>query len=126
MGTLEPTSWAATWCQFLCWYGFLKGKKHRWLGGRSQTTVWEVKKVSNSAYVHPMQKPVELYAIAIRNHTGEGDTVAEPFSGSGTQIIAAEQLKRKCCAVEISPIFADVAVQRWQNLTGKKAVLETK
>lgn len=113
------------WKHENCWYGFFKGKQHRWLGGRSQTTVWNVSKVANNEYVHPMQKPVELYAIPIRNHTGEGDVVAEPFGGSGTQIVAAEQLGRKCFAMELEPKYCDVIVQRWEKLTGKTAVLAT-
>lgn len=101
------------WRHENCWYGFLKGKKHRWHGGRDKTTVWEVKKVANSEYVHPMQKPVELYAIPIRHHTQDQDVVAEPFSGSGTQFIAAEQLGRRCYGMEISPQYCQVILNRY-------------
>jgi DNA modification methylase len=111
------------WRHENCWYAFKKGKKHRWNGGRSQTTVWECKKLANSSYVHPMQKPVELYAKAIENHTVHGDVVADPFVGSGTQIIAAEQLGRRCYAIELSPAYCDVCVERWEKLTGQKATL---
>ena len=109
------------WKHENCWYAFLKGEKHRWFGERKQTTVWDVAKVANSEYAHPMQKPVELYAIPIRNHTKAEEVIAEPFSGSGTTIIACEQLGRKCRAIEISPAYCDVAVKRWENLTGSKA-----
>lgn len=109
------------WMHENCWYAFKKGKKHRWNGGRSQTTVWEIKKIANSAYVHPMQKPVEIYVRPIENHTVSGDLVADAFAGSGTQIIAAEQLNRRCYGLEISPAYCDVIVERWQNLTGGKA-----
>jgi DNA modification methylase len=109
------------WKHENCWYGFLKGKQHRWFGERDKTTVWEIKKVSSSQYVHPMQKPVELYATSMRHHTLEGDIVCEPFSGSGTQFVAAEQLGRKCYGMEISPQYCDVIVKRWETLTGRQA-----
>jgi len=111
------------WKHENCWYAFWKGENHRWFGERTQTTVWDLHKVANSDYVHPMQKPVELYAIPMRNHTREGEIVAEPFSGSGSQLIAAEQLNRRCYAMEISPIYCDTTVTRWERLTGRKAVL---
>ena len=70
---------------------------------------------------HPTQKPVELPSIAIRNSCSKGGIVYEPFSGSGTTIIAAEQLGRACFAMEISPAFVDVALKRRENLTENKA-----
>jgi DNA modification methylase len=73
---------------------------------------------------HPTEKPVEIFARPMRKHTEPGDVVFEPFSGSGSQLSAAEQLGRKCRAIELSPVFVDVAVRRWQRLTGKAAVLE--
>lgn len=109
------------WKHENCWYAFWKGEKHRWLGERDKTTVWEVSKVVNNDYVHPMQKPVELYAIPMRHHTYAGEAVVEPFAGSGSQFIAAEQLGRKCYGMEISPQYCDVIVKRWENLTGKVA-----
>jgi DNA modification methylase len=72
--------------------------------------------------IHPTQKPVELFAIPMRNHTRQGDVVYEPFSGSGSQIIAAEQLGRRCYAMELEPRYVDVAVARWEKFTGRKAV----
>lgn len=109
------------WRHENCWYAFKKGKRHRWLGGRAQTTAWEVSKVTHGDYVHPMQKPVELYARSIQNHTRPGDVVLDPFLGSGTQIIAAEQLDRTCRGMELDPRHCDVIVQRWENLTNGKA-----
>jgi len=111
------------WKHENCWFGFLKGKQHIWNGGRKQTTVWEVKKVAHGAYLHPMQKPAELYAIPIRNHTSEGDVVAEPFSGSGTQLLAADQLNRRCYAMEIEPKYIAVCLQRLTD-AGCKCTLE--
>ncbi len=73
---------------------------------------------------HPTIKPVEVFAIPMRIHTQPGDLCYEPFSGSGTQIIAAEKLGRRCYAIEKQPVFVDVAVARWQQWTGKRAVRE--
>lgn len=89
---------------------------------KEASSVWEVdwegkgRPVGNE---HPTQKPVELFARPIRKHTRPGDVCYEPFSGSGSQLIAAEQLGRCCSGMEIEPVFADVAVRRWQTLTGK-------
>ena len=65
-------------------------------------------------------KPVELVAKAIKNSSKEGQLLYEPFSGSGTTLIACEQLGRKCRAIEISPAYVAVAIQRWADATGKE------
>ncbi len=70
---------------------------------------------------HPTQKPVKLLAAIIADYTQEQGAVFDPYTGSGTTIIACEQLKRKCRAIEISPAYVDVAVRRWENFTGKQA-----
>ena len=85
---------------------------------RTKTTVWDFARPKASRE-HPTMKPVEMWAYAIKNHTRQGDTVYEPFSGSGTTIIACEQLGRKCRAIEISPAYVAVALQRWADATGK-------
>jgi site-specific DNA-methyltransferase (adenine-specific) len=85
---------------------------------RTKTTVWDFARPKASRE-HPTMKPVEMWAYAIRNHTRQGDTVYEPFSGSGTTIIACEQLGRKARAIEISPAYVAVALQRWADATGK-------
>jgi DNA modification methylase len=74
---------------------------------------------------HPTQKPLEIFARPIRKHTQPGALVFEPFSGSGSQLIAAHRLGRRCRAMELSPVFVDVAIRRWQNLTGEPARLLT-
>lgn len=113
------------WQHELCFYGWRRGNRPEFLGQRNQTTLWSMKHdTSNGNREHPTQKPLDLFAIPIRNHTREGDVVYEPFSGSGSQIIAAEQLSRRCYAIEISPAYVDVAVKRWETLTGRKAVRE--
>jgi DNA modification methylase len=71
-----------------------------------------------------MQKPVELYAIPMQYHTSEGDICCEPFAGSGSQFIAAEQLNRRCFGLELSAQYCDVIVARWEKLTGRKATLD--
>lgn len=73
---------------------------------------------------HPTAKPVALWRQLIINHSDHGETIFEPFSGSGTSIIAAEMTKRNCCAIELAPAYVDVAVERWQNFTKQTAVLE--
>ena len=85
--------------------------------GEFHTSVWEVDKPRHSAE-HPTMKPVALYENAILNHTDSDDVMYEPFCGSGTAIIAAERRKRKCRAVEISPAYVAVAIQRWVDMTG--------
>lgn len=85
---------------------------------RTKTTVWDFPRPKASRE-HPTMKPVEMWAYAIGNHTKSGDTVYEPFSGSGTTIIACEQLGRKCRAIELNPGYVAVALQRWADATGK-------
>ena len=77
--------------------------------------MWEVGKENDN--IHPTQKPVELFVRPIKNHSKEGDIIYEPFSGSGSQIIAAENTKRKCYAMEIHAPYVAVAIQRWVDLT---------
>jgi DNA modification methylase len=86
------------------------------------TTVFEYPR-PKAHELHPTAKPVGLWAEFIGNHAQPGDIVYEPFCGSGTTIVAAEQLGRRCFAIEISPTYVDVAVSRWEQLTGKKAIL---
>ncbi len=73
------------------------------------------------AGIHPTQKPVELFVRPIEFHTRPGDICYEPFSGSGTQLIAAERTGRICYAMEQEPIYCDVAVRRWEAFSGEKA-----
>ena len=84
---------------------------------------WEGKK-RNSGLEHPTVKPTEVFAIPMRVHTGPGDICYEPFSGSGSQIIAGERLNRRVFAMELEPVFCDVAVRRFEEFSGKQAVLE--
>jgi DNA modification methylase len=89
------------------------------------TDVWEVDydgRKRAEPGMHPTVKPTEVFAIPMRVHTRPGDICYEPFSGSGSQIIAAERVNRRCYAIELQPVFVDVAVRRWEEFTGKKAI----
>jgi len=104
-------------------YGWTDGANHPWYAGRAETSVFEIARPKASPD-HPTGKPVALVIAHMGNSSKAGDIVLEPFSGSGTTIIACEQLNRKCHAIEIDPRYVDVAVRRWQNLTGKDATLD--
>jgi DNA modification methylase len=105
-----------------CWYVVRKGCPGRRTDDRTQTTLWQIDKPQKSETGHSTQKPVECMARPMRNH--EAELIYDPFLGSGTTLIAAEQLGRKCYGMEISPAYCDVIVKRWETLTGKKAELE--
>lgn len=111
------------WQHEPCWYVVRGGKTGHYVGGRKQTTVWDIAKPHKSETGHSTQKPVECMLRPILNNSKPGDLVYEPFSGSGTTIIACEQSGRKCRAIELAPEYVDVAVKRWQEFTGKEAVL---
>ena len=70
---------------------------------------------------HPAQKPVVLFEIPIRNHLRAGEVVFDPFVGSGTTLVAAETLGRRCYAMEIEPRYVQVTIERWQNFSGRTA-----
>ncbi|MCB9833804.1 MAG: DNA modification methylase [Planctomycetes bacterium] len=111
-----------------CVVGWVKGSKPEHDGNHEFDSVWEIDwegaaRVSGNE--HPTEKPVEIFARPMRKHTRPGDLVFEPFSGSGSQLIAAERLGRRCRAIEISPVFVDAAIRRWEKATGKEAILES-
>jgi DNA modification methylase len=107
-----------------CWYAVRKNKKGHYGGGRKQTTVWDIDKPRKSETGHSTQKPVECMKRPIENNSSPGQAVYEPFSGSGTTIIAGEMTGRAIYAMELSPAYVDVAVKRWQDFTGEQAKLE--
>jgi hypothetical protein len=94
------------------------------LCGKRIGSVWSFNKDAAATYVHPTQKPVALAAEAIEKTTPAKALVMDLFLGSGTTLIAAEQLGRRCYGLELSPAYCDVIVTRWEKLTGRKAVLE--
>jgi site-specific DNA-methyltransferase (adenine-specific) len=89
---------------------------------RTKTTVWDFGGYDKSKNVHPTQKPLFLPAEAINNSSKKEDTVLDLFGGSGSTLIACEQLNRKCYMMELDPHYIDVIIQRWENFTGEKAV----
>lgn len=112
------------WQHEPAWYVVRKGAKGHWNGDRTQSTLWSIKAREDSGHGHGTQKPVECMRRPIENNSVKGDAVYEPFSGSGTTLIACEQTGRRCYAMELSPQYVDVAVRRWQQFTGQTAVLE--
>lgn len=86
----------------------------------NESDLWQIAKDTN--YMHPTQKPVALCMRALKNHA-DVHTVVDLFGGSGSTMIACEQMNKKCYTVELDPHYCDVIIQRWENFTGKKAVL---
>lgn len=110
------------WRHEPCLYGWKLGDSHNWYGDRKQTTILEFDKPSRNGE-HPTMKPVPLFAYQMEMSSKEGDVVLDLFGGSGTTAIAAEQLGRKAYLMELDPRYCDVIVNRWEALTGEKAVL---
>jgi DNA modification methylase len=111
------------WQHEPAWYAVRQGKTGHWSGDRKQTTVWDIQHLKSETG-HGTQKPVECMRRPIENNSSPGQAVYEPFSGSGTTIIAAEMTGRSCHAIELDPAYVDVAVRRWEAFAGKKAVHE--
>jgi DNA modification methylase len=109
-----------------CWYAVRKGKPGHYNGDRTQSTVWDIAKPQKSETGHSTQKPIECMARPIRNNSKRGDYIYEPFSGSGTTIIACEELGRKCLAMEIYPGYVAIALERYYKATGKDPKLVEK
>jgi len=110
------------WKHEPCLYGWKDGAAHLWASDRKQVTVIECKRPSKSD-LHPTMKPVELMEYQILNNTKGADIVLDLFGGSGSTMIAAEKTGRKSCLMELDPKYCDVIVKRWEDFTGKKAVL---
>jgi len=142
------------WKHEPCLYGWKEGAAHFWAGGWNKPTVIEdqidiekmkkdeLKKMLQEivreetpttvihenkpvkSEIHPTMKPVKLCARLITNSTRKGDTVLDLFGGSGTTMIAAEQIGRKCYMMELDPKYVDAIIERWESLTGEKAKME--
>lgn len=113
------------WQHEPCWYAVKKTGKGHWAGDRKQTTLWHIaNKDQDAQTVHGTQKPVECMRRPILNNSSPGQAIYEPFMGSGTTLIAAETTGRVCFGIELNPVYVDVGVERWQNLTGKTAILD--
>ncbi|MGE3843025.1 MAG: DNA modification methylase [Vicinamibacterales bacterium] len=118
------------WGHEPCWYAVRKGAASRWQGDRTQSPVWSVpslgamggaREADDQPTGHSTQKPVRLFEIPIRNHTAVGETVYDPFVGSGTTVIAAERTGRTAYAMDIDPRYVQVVLNRWEQLTGKRS-----
>lgn len=106
-------------------YGWVPGAAHQPPPDRTGDSIWCFDRPTGAACGdHPTRKPVELVARAVGNHTKPGDIVLDPFAGSGTTLIAADQLKRTAYLMEVDPRYCDVIVRRWEEVTGEKAVLD--
>lgn len=112
------------WQHEPCWYAVRK--KGNWTGDRKQTTLWNIANVGQDVETrHATQKPVECMRRPMLNNSVPGQTIYEPFLGSGTTLIAAQASGRICLALEIDPLFVDLAIRRWQAFTGEDAVRES-
>lgn len=109
------------WKHEPCLYGWKEGGPHYFINDRSLSTVIDMNKPQR-ADLHPTMKPIELFAYCINNSSKVGENVLDLFGGSGTSIIASEQLGRKCYMMEFSPHFVNVIIKRWETLTGQKAI----
>ena len=112
------------WKHEPCLYGWKEGASHLWATDRKQTTILEFDKPSRNGE-HPTMKPVALFEYQLLNNTKGGDIVLDSFGGSGTTLIAAEKNGRVARIMELDPKYCDVIVKRWEEFTGKKAVLLT-
>lgn len=112
------------WQHEPCWYAVRRDGKGHWSGDRKQTTLWHVSNTGQDTdTVHGTQKPVECMRRPLLNNSNPGQAVYDPFLGSGTTLIAAETTGRVCIAMELNPAYVDVAIMRWQKLTGQAAIL---
>jgi site-specific DNA-methyltransferase (adenine-specific) len=103
-----------------CLYGS-NGESVNWYGPTNEKTVWEIEK-EKKCDLHPTMKPIKVPARAISNSSLENDIVLDLFGGSGSTLIACEQLNRNCYVMELDPKYIDVIIARWEKFTGKKAV----
>ena len=110
------------WQHEPCWYAVKRGENHNWQGARDQSTTWQIsnlnafgksKEDSEERTAHSTQKPLECMSRPIKNNTKEGDSVYDPFLGSGTTLMAAEKSNRICHGIELSPAYCDIIIKRW-------------
>ncbi|MFB0553660.1 MAG: site-specific DNA-methyltransferase [Phycisphaerae bacterium] len=102
-----------------CLYGWLENNgAHRWYGPTNESTLWQIHRDPTKEYKHPTQKPLALAERAISNSSRRGQVVLDTFLGSGTTLIAAERLSRKCFGIEIDPHYCDVIIRRWIAFVG--------
>ena len=109
------------WQHEPCLYGWKKKGKHQWFSDRKQTTIWEYDRPKSSRD-HPTMKPIQLMAYPIQNSSMRGTIVLDPFLGSGSTLIAADQTGRVCYGIELDEKFVDVIVKRYIEVTGDTEV----
>ena len=111
------------WKHEPCFYGWVKGKRPPRVGDETPPTTWNIAGLyGDERPDHPTPKPLDCFAIPMRQHVARGGLCYEPFAGSGSQIVAGESVGRRVYAMEISPVYVDASVLRWQKATGKTAV----
>lgn len=106
-------------------YGWKPTSKHHWYSDRKQSTLWNYNKPQKNKE-HPTMKPIELIAYPIKNSSQINDIILDPFGGSGSTLIACEQLQRTCHTMELDPHYCDVIINRWEQFTGNKAEISCK
>ncbi len=105
------------WKHEVCWYAVRKDQLHNWQGSRKESTVWDIgistKHSQDTKTKHSTQKPIEIMAKPMLNNSQAGDSVYDPFLGSGTSLMAAEKNNRVCLGMELSPEYCDIITDRW-------------
>jgi DNA modification methylase len=110
------------WQHEPCWYAVKRGENHNWQGARDQSTTWQINNLNafggsseegEERTAHSTQKPLECMSRPMRNNSKDGDSVYDPFLGSGTTLLSAEKLNRICYGLELSPAYCDIIIQRW-------------
>jgi DNA modification methylase len=109
------------WQHEPCWFAVRKRRTAHWQGDRKQRTIWSIPHVRSKSG-HATEKPLLAMQRPIELNSRIGDAVYDPFVGSGTTLIAAETIGRICHAVEIDPVYVDIAIRRWEVLTGQTAI----
>jgi DNA modification methylase len=117
------------WQHEPCWYAVKKGCEHNWQGSRKEATTWEISNLNafggdkeDERTAHSTQKPIECMSRPIKNNTESGEGVYDPFTGSGTTLMAAEYLERKAFCMELDPAYCDIIVSRWLRYIRKKGL----
>jgi DNA modification methylase len=105
-------------------YGWREGQPHYWCGARDQGDVWLIDRPQVND-LHPTMKPVALVERAVLNSSQRGETVLDPFAGSGSTLIACEKAERRARLIELEPQYCDVIIRRWQEFSGKEATLSS-
>jgi DNA modification methylase len=103
------------WAHEPCFFGWVRGQQPPWYGEKNQRSVWEIDRNPEKG-MHPTQKPADLWHAPIQNHTKPGEVCAEPFAGSGSQFVAAEQTGRLCYGMEICERYVAIALERLSQL----------